>query len=66
MWTVRIVIVSFGIRRRRSCESFCHVRVIRPDTDLVYPVQRSHFLASGIQLCLHHLAFAGSAVISPT
>jgi hypothetical protein len=41
--TARIIIVFIEIRCRRGCESFCHVRVIKPDTDVTYPVQRPIF-----------------------
>jgi hypothetical protein len=35
----RIVVVFARIRRCRLRESFCHVRLIKPDTDVMYPVQ---------------------------
>jgi hypothetical protein len=41
IWMAGIVIVSAEVRhrRRRRRESFCHGRMIRLDSDAVYPVQ---------------------------
>jgi hypothetical protein len=63
MWMTWVIVVSVGIRRRCLRESFCHVRMIKPDADIVYVVQTPHVLASAIQSCLDQfvlLALASS------